>query len=102
MKAGNYIIRIRASDESGQIAERIITLAVVHQEVEQSQGSTARVAAKGGRLDSVINSYSTVTRVERTTYENNRFPEIKFPEGASPNSINTMPTQISRKVAITS
>ena len=32
--AGNYIIRIRASDESGQAAERILTLSIVHQEVE--------------------------------------------------------------------
>ena len=32
--AGNYIIRIRASDASGQVAERILTLSIVHQEVE--------------------------------------------------------------------
>ena len=32
--AGNYIIRIRASDEGGQVAERILTLSIVHQEVE--------------------------------------------------------------------
>lgn len=101
MKEGNYIIRIRASDESGQLAERILTLAVIHQEVEGSSGTagtTSSMGAKGGRLDSVINSYSTVTKVERVSYANNRFPEIKFPDGASPSAINTVPTQISRKV----
>ena len=54
------------------------------------------------RLVNVINHYSTVTKTERVNYENNRFPEAKFPNGSNKNSINTVPTQISNKVVPTS
>ena len=52
---------------------------------------------KDSRLVNVINSYSTVTKKEAVNYENNRFPETKFPDGPNKNSINTVPTQISSK-----
>ena len=50
----------------------------------------------------MINNYSTVTQKEKITYQNNRFPEVKFPDGSNKNSINTVPTQISSKTAPTS
>ncbi len=54
------------------------------------------------RLNSVINSYSTVTTTEQRTYENNRFPQVSFPTGGNVNSVNTVPTQISTTTTTTS
>ena len=54
------------------------------------------------RLRNVINSYSTVTKTEKRTYENNRFPEVNFPSGGNVNSMNTVPTQISTTTTTTS
>ena len=65
-------------------------------------GSSSSSDMKDSRLDNVISSYSTITRTERRSYQNNRFPEVRFPSGANPSSINTVPSQISSQTAVTS
>ena len=54
------------------------------------------------RLSNVINSYSTITRTQTRTYEDNKFPEVDFPTGGNENLINLTPSQISSVQAITS
>ena len=52
VKAGNYHIRIRAEDDSGAIAEKIITLSVIHQEVAGSSSTSSTNSASSSSTSS--------------------------------------------------
>jgi chromosome segregation ATPase len=107
---GNYPIRVRAMDAIHRIAEKIITLSVVRAEEEaggsSGGGSTGGSSTMEGSIDQrynrLINSYSSVITHEKTTYEDNRYPQVDFPTGYNTEDINLAPYEIARNKAQTS
>ena len=97
-KGGNFVLRIKAVDDAGSIAEQIITLAttsinVEEQTIEEAGKAVAEGVATEERLADILSSYSSVSTTRSVTYENNRFPVEEFPTGGF-DSYNPLPDEI--------
>lgn len=113
--AGDYVLRIRATDQAGNYAERIVNLSVIDQNVSSSSsssssGSTSTNSASGSssaainnaRLNALITQHSSfITDVTTTNfnYEGNRYPEPSLPTGGDSTAVNVQINQINSQQA---